>query len=50
VSDTSLTGVRLRGLAQQPVPHVRAVRLAALAFGDHIFDNYVKLKRNEWDD
>jgi glutamine synthetase len=20
------------------------------AFGDHIFDNYVKLKRSEWDD
>jgi glutamine synthetase len=20
------------------------------AFGDHIFDNYVKLKRSEWDE
>ena len=20
------------------------------AFGDHIFDNYVRLKRQEWDD
>jgi len=39
------------GDARRGDRRVRAVGpCCGRAFGDHIFDNYVKLKRKEWDD